>query len=238
MDAESLYVQLGRLVETMPDLSQGGITPPETKLWLGRAYAFIKLLGDVPLEVAFDKALTKREEWRVLGAEEIAFVLYRALAMAELRAPAAAQGAFIPAGNAFDALAAISKTLSGATSDVLIVDPFMSEKTLTDFVPLAPEGVTVRLLTDQNSRKPTFDAAVERWKSQYGSKRPLAARLTAVRALHDRVIIADSRQVWILTQSLKDFAARSPASIVRADGEAAALKVSAYQRIWDSATPL
>jgi hypothetical protein len=171
------------------------------------------------------------------AAEEIANILYRALAIAELNAPVSVKGAFIPAGNAFDALAAVTKVLSGATEDVLIVDPYMDEKALTDFAPLTPEGVAVRLLADHQDHKPTLRPAVERWKSQYGQKRPLAARLAGARVLHDRLIIVDGTEVWVLTQSLKDFAARSPASIVRSDSDTAALKVSAYQAIWDAARP-
>ena len=59
-----------------------------------------------------------------------------------------AQGAFIPAGNAFDALAALSKVLRLAATDLLIVDPYMDEKTLIDYVRLANAGVTIRLLAD------------------------------------------------------------------------------------------
>ncbi|BAM92882.1 hypothetical protein S58_69160 [Bradyrhizobium oligotrophicum S58] len=43
---------------------------------------------------------------------------------------------------------------------------------------------------------------------------------------------------WTLTQSLKDFAARSPATIVKVDAETAALKVSAYGAIWQTAAAL
>jgi hypothetical protein len=56
--------------------------------------------------------------------------------------------------------------------------------------------------------------------------------------LHDRLIIVDGAQVWVLTQSLNAFVVRSPATIVRVDGETAALKIKAYQDIWDKAKPL
>jgi hypothetical protein len=46
-------------------------------------------------------------------------------------------GAFIPAGNAFDAMAAIGSVLRTAKQGVFIVDPYMDEKALTDFAPLA-----------------------------------------------------------------------------------------------------
>jgi hypothetical protein len=42
---EELYLQLGRLVEEMPDLSTGPITPDVNK-WLGRACALVEQVGD------------------------------------------------------------------------------------------------------------------------------------------------------------------------------------------------
>jgi hypothetical protein len=51
MELEALYMPLGELVRTMPDLeAQGGLSP-ETQAWVGRAYVLVKAaevgLGDV-----------------------------------------------------------------------------------------------------------------------------------------------------------------------------------------------
>jgi hypothetical protein len=154
------------------------------------------------------------------------------------QAPASVSGTFIPAGNEFDAMAAIAKVAERATSDLLVVDPYMDAKALTDFAPLAREGVRIRLLSDQHSHKPTLAPASERWRSQYKSTRPLEVRLTVPRTLHDRILITDGADVFVLTQSLNAIASRSPASIVRADAESAALKVAAYGGIWNAATPM
>jgi hypothetical protein len=137
--------------------------------------------------------------------------------------------------NTFDAFAAISKILAPAASDVLIVDPYMDESILTDFAGTAPELVKLRLLTDAKTVKPGFEPAVLRWREQYGTTRPLEARLAPAKALHDRAIFVDGTQAWIITQSFKDLAKRSHAEIVRAD-ETAALKVAAYEAIWSAAT--
>jgi hypothetical protein len=248
MDPQSLYMQLGRLIETMPDLERSGEYSPEILKWLARAHALVSTQGNAQ-DIAGIRTATSNATLYYTGdladqgprksaVKKIVTILYRALALAELDAPTTVRGAFIPAGNSFDAMAAVSRTLSGARHDALIVDPYMDEKALTDFAPLAPEGTIIRLLADQHSHKPTLRPAAERWKSQYGPKRPLVVKLAAGRVLHDRLIIADGTDVWILTQSLKDFAVRSPASIVRADGDAAALKISAYQDIWDSAASI
>ena len=238
MDAQSLYMQLGRLVETMPDLEAQGAIPVATHEWLARAY---NLVGHVD---GFDAgALGKHTEYLAVERNRtphaIRVIVYRALAVAELNAPIAARGAFIPAGNVFDAMVAVGKVLATAKRDLLIIDPYMDEKALSDFAPLAPKGVKIRLLADQHDHKKTLGPASRRWGTQHtAADRPLEARLAPARSLHDRVILVDGKEAFVLTQSLNAFAARAPASIVRADDETAALKVAAYEAIWNLANPL
>jgi hypothetical protein len=133
---------------------------------------------------------------------------------------------------------AVGKVLQTATKDVLIIDPYMDDKALSDFALLAPETCCVRLLADQKDHKPALKPAVTRWLAQYTTARPLKAQLAAPRVLHDRAILVDSKTAWILTQSLNAFAARSPAMIVRVDDETAKLKIAAYQDIWNAASPM
>src|SRR4029077_2641824 len=114
-----------------------------------------------------------------------------------------------------------------AKHEVLIVDPYMDEKALIDFAPLAPEGIAIRLLADEKDHKPTLHPAQERWVQQYGKSRPLEVRLALPRVLHDRLAIVDEAETWVLTQSLNALAARSPAAVVRVDPETSGLKVAA-----------
>ncbi|WP_175978168.1 phosphatidylserine/phosphatidylglycerophosphate/cardiolipin synthase family protein [Burkholderia sp. BCC1047] len=239
LDPESLYVQLGRLVETTPDLTRLGPISAETNQWLGRAAALVEASGDLGDLVTLKVAAQNLDSvLRESNAQIVVAIVHRALARAELKAPATSQGAFIPVGESFSAFAAVSKILTTARLDVLIVDPYADAKVLTDFAVLAPEGVPVRVLSDAGSAKTSLKPAAENWRKQYGTTRPLEIRLTAARSLHDRLIAIDEVQAWTLTQSLKDFAARSPASIVRVDSETAGLKIEAYAVLWADATPL
>ncbi len=48
MDPEALYMQLGQLVASMPDLSAGhGPLPTDTLKWLARAHLFVSEVGDL-----------------------------------------------------------------------------------------------------------------------------------------------------------------------------------------------
>ena len=240
IDPQSLYIQLGRLVEATPNLLAPVPFPRETQEWLGRVGALIALSDEVMDIAEFNTyvASLSMPTMQLSASQELMVVIYRALAKAELKAPQGAHGTFIPAGNAFDALAVLAKVLGQAKSDLLIVDPYLDEKVLTDFAGLAAERVSIRLLADHKSVKPTLKPAATRWVAQYGQNRPLAVKLAPQGALHDRLVVADRTTAWVLTQSLNAFAARSPATVVRVDDGTAALKIAAYEGLWQSATPL
>ncbi|TPQ26063.1 phosphatidylserine/phosphatidylglycerophosphate/cardiolipin synthase family protein [Methylomonas koyamae] len=231
IEPELLYRQLGRLIETMPDLTKSPVDN-DTHLWLARGYSLVKETGNIADAALYSvKVNSIGTSFGANSAHEIKAIIYRAFAVAEMKAPAGARGAFIPVGNNFDAFSAISKVLQSSKIDVLIIDPYMDESTLTDFALAAPEKVNIRLLADMSDFKPSLEPAGKKWLQQYGSLRPLSIRLAAKKTLHDRAIFIDHTKVWTLTQSLKDFAKRSPAEIVRAD-DSAELKIRAYEDIW------
>lgn len=231
VDPETLYQQLGRLIETMPDLNPYPL-PPDAQQWLGRADALVNQSGDLRDSLDWRVAMgTFNSMARGSRIEDLKGVLYRVLASAELRAPAGVRGSFIPVGNSFDAFSALSKILQTAIEGVLIIDPYMDETALTEFGSAVPENVELRLMADQATCKPTLRPAATKWVQQYGAVRPLQVRLAPQKTLHDRAIFIDQKVAWTLTQSLKDFAKRSAAEIVRAD-DTAALKIAAYERAW------
>jgi hypothetical protein len=231
MNPEELYFALGRVIEEQPDYED----LDKLMRWLGKARALVSETS--PLDAAEISAATTvrlhSDPWMVRNITIAA--LYRALAVAELNAPVSAQGSFIPAGNALDAMASVGKVLRSATNTAMIIDPYMDEKTLTDFSPLASENVQICLMADAATVKATLAPAVTRFRQQFGSTRPLDARVAAPKALHDRLIIIDQTTVFTVTQSFNALASRSPASIVRVDPETAALKINAYMDLWSAA---
>ena len=234
MNSAERYAAIGRLIEAQP--STGDLKG--VMRWMGRAAALVRDLS--PQDAAGIRAAASMV--RVKGTSDtvldVNVYLYTALALAELEAPLSLQGSFIHAGNALDAMSAVGKVVRTAKTKLLIVDPYMDEKALTDFALLADEGVSIDLLADAAAVKPSLSPAAQRWRQQYAGKRPLEVRVAAAKTLHDRLIVADDTTVWTLTQSLNAFAARSPASIVRIDGDSVALKLGAYVQFWATAAPL
>ncbi len=234
VDPETLYREIGRLIESMPDLTEHPV-PAETHLWVGRAYRLVEQIGigaDAPLFTVAVNSLGTTDRFN--AAHQIKATIYRAFAVVEAQAPAHVRGAFIPVGGSFDAFAAVAKVLKTATQDVLIVDPYLDEVVLTEFAETVPRGVRLRLMADQKNYKPTLLTAAARWAKQHGAARPLAVRLAPPRSLHDRALFVDGKVAWTLTQSLRDLATRSPAEIIRSD-DTAALKIPAYEAVWQSA---
>lgn len=236
LDPEALYHHVGRLIESMPTNLRASPLPSEAHQWLGQAHALVMEGGDILDKVDWRAAVGKlgSNVFQAQGEEEIRQILYRILASAELKAPARVKGTFIPVGGSFDAYAAVSKILQSATQDVFIVDPYMDESALTEFGLAVPDGVPIRLMADGKDYKPSLVPAAQKWSMQYGAARPLAVRLAPAGALHDRAVFVDRKTAWALTQSLKDFAKRSPGEIIRAE-DTAALKIAAYEDTWQKA---
>jgi hypothetical protein len=141
-------------------------------IWLGREYALVKESGDVGDIADFRQAqhLLKTAA-RDDGWGTIQQTLYRALALAETKTPAGIAGAFIAVGNTFDAFAALSRLLQEATTDVMIVDPYMDETILTDYGGTVPENVPLRLLTDAATYKPILEPAAKKWVGRWSMSR-------------------------------------------------------------------
>ena len=133
MDAEERYVRLGRLVETIPDLTALLPLPNDTLQWLGRVSSLLYDTVSADDQDAFKDAVKtivggSNPVYRLRSSRVATAILYRALAVAESAAPVSARGAFIPAGNVFDAMAAVGKILRAVSSDLLIIDPYMDER--------------------------------------------------------------------------------------------------------------
>lgn len=240
MEPDRLYHELGYLIAEMPNMYTDDWQTPAGQRWLGRAAALVEQGGNLADIATFTVAVENLHSTRSYldHVQQITAVLYRVLGRAELQASPSVRGAFIPVGESFSAFTALSKILTGAQNTVMFVDPYADANLLTDFAVLVPEGIRIHVLADANARKASLAPAVRHWEQQYGSIRPLEARLASNRSLHDRLIIIDERESWSLGQSFNALATRAPTSILRADPETAQLKIEAHAQIWQGADPI
>jgi hypothetical protein len=238
LTSDALYLQLGQLMAEMPDFAGEPITP-QSEQWIERAGALLESSGSLADMLQLRVAAENLEgPLRARNAETIAEIVHRALAKAEQDAPAEAQGMFIVAKDAFDALVEVGKILRTAASDVLLVDPQADAKALTDVALLAREKVVVRLLADEDAYQPSLGSAAQRWTRQFGSTRPLLVRLAAAGVLRDTLILIDGAAAWALRQPFGKVARSAYTSLVRIPPQAAAALIGAHAARWNAATPM
>lgn len=240
MDKETLYFHLRQLVETAPVLASPQMVTPDARRWLGRASALVEqVLGRVDA-ISFNVACDGiGGPTHFVNVNTVMSMVHRALAKAELSAPAAAQGQFLAAGDAFSAMAAITKVFTRAREWLLVVDKYAEVTLLTDFAVTAPQSATFRILAAEGeARRAELAPAIRRWTQQFGSTRSLDLRLAPGQQLHDRMIIIDGLECWAVGQSFNALATRSPTYVTKLDSELAEQKIAAYTAAWASAAPV
>ncbi|RYE41142.1 MAG: phosphatidylserine/phosphatidylglycerophosphate/cardiolipin synthase family protein [Hyphomicrobiales bacterium] len=240
MEAIELHARLKALINEWADFEGRGRMSAEANAWLGKVHALVEAADNGADSLMFGNAVQSLggNSMHESNVQTIRAILFRTLAKFELQMPTAAQGSFIAAASPFDVFASLSKILVVAKTDVLIIDPYIDAVALTDVAVLVPEGVPVRLLGDSANAQANLAPALARWRIQH-TTRSVEARMASPKALHDRMIIVDCVNAWSLSQSIKDFAKRSHASIERSEPEIAAMKKLAYDDgIWIGATPV
>ncbi|MGV8856530.1 MAG: hypothetical protein ACOH2L_18045 [Devosia sp.] len=235
--------QLLALIEAViRDAPQFGYEDPLTQKelrWLGRADALIEASEGLPALVSFRNARRNLNTY-AHSRNDLLLPLHDAYSRMELMSPAASQGAFIPAGDTWNGYAALIKIVQSECDDILIVDPYLNSAIFTDFAPHSSARKCIRCLTAQ---RPTnhagLVASAARWASdEISNTHTVEVRYGDARALHDRLIIIDSREVWLVSQSFKDIAKRSPASVSRADSDMSLMKTQHYEDLWVHSTKL
>lgn len=105
------------------------------------------------------------------------------------------QGVFFD-GQVFDAYALASKIIRSAKDNIVLIDNYIDESTLTHLAK-KEKGVKVLLLTRALSKQLTLD--VKKANTQYG---PIEVKTFT--QSHDRFLIIDGKEVYHLGASLKD----------------------------------
>lgn len=105
------------------------------------------------------------------------------------------QGVFFD-GQVFDAYALASKIIRSAKDNIVLIDNYIDESTLTHLAK-KKKGVKVLLLTRALSKQLTLD--VQKANTQYG---PIEVKTFT--QSHDRFLIIDGKEVYHLGASLKD----------------------------------
>lgn len=232
--AEQAAALLADVIEQCPPFksSDEGLQEIEI-IWLARAGALLDRCGSAVEQFDFRTA-TKSLHTMHHSRSALLLPLHTTLAASELELPAAKQGAYIPAGDKWNGYASIVRLLSERVEAALIVDPYLDGSFFIDFVPLASSLRSIRCLTSDRY-KASLEAASERWITDRRPEQPIAVRSADHKTLHDRLILFEGGEVFLVSQSFKDIGAKSAASVQRASNDIASSKVEFYEAQWQSA---
>ncbi len=239
LPAEQLLVLLEAAIRDAPAfVYQEPLTESDIR-WLGRVDALLEASGSMPALIGFRTARAGLGSFNH-DRTKLLIPLHDAYSKIELRVPSALQGAFIPAGDTWNGYAAIVKLIQRDCEDLFIVDPYLDLGLYTDFAPLAAASKGMRALTSrQSANHPGLSTISAKWAGDSISNgRAVEVRYAPKGTLHDRLIIIDGTEVWLVSQSLKDIAKRSAASVSRADPELASMKAQHYSDLWSQSEPL
>jgi len=241
MSDEDLCHQISCLIETAPPL-RGHLTQEE-QAWVAAVRAAIAATGDHANANELANGMhmlkfTAQGALRHQARPTIMQCLNNALADMKLRTSNATSGAFIGAGDVFNALVAVTKVLAEAKKGILLIDPYADAQVLTTYAIQAPESIRIDILAETGKAKAGLKPAVAAWQQQYGATRPLEARLASHGQLHDRLVVIDGGAIWMLGQSFNALVTRSPTALVRLDALTGSLKLAAYTEYWNSAVPI
>lgn len=135
-------------------------------------------------------------------------------------------------GAVYDFFKALKRLVSSVSKSLLIVDPFVDISVFDTYLSDLPNGVSVRLLLRQTSTD--LKQSIEKFVIQHR----INIEVRKSSEFHDRVIIVDMTDCWVLGQSIKDAAKSMPTYLAPLSIDIAKLKITHYENIWSKATPL
>lgn len=98
IDAQELYVRIGHHIESMP--AGMAVYSAEKAIWASQAVALVEAVGNLMDMAAVRDASEWYRKHPDIYANTFWLLLQRALARAELAAPAASSGSFLAVGSA------------------------------------------------------------------------------------------------------------------------------------------
>ena len=235
---EQLRALLEQTISAAPSLGFQVALTAEDERWLARAETLIEASGSLPDLVDFRVARGNLGGYSH-SRERIMAPLLNAYERVELHSPATGQGRFIPPGETWNGYAALVKIIQPPSADLLIIDRYLNGGIFIDLMPQTNASNLVRCLTVKGQYSGGLEAAAHKWQADnIAAKHPVEVRCAPDNSLHDRAIIVDMTDVWLVSQSLKDIGAKSPATVTKADTELAGLKMAHYDALWHASAKL
>jgi len=131
----------------------------------------------------------------------------------------------------YDFLRDLEEIIQSAHSEVFVIDPYFNGQAFATY--LGPVGArsSIRVLCSRYSNEVAGHIAA--FQAQHGTH--LALRKS--RDLHDRLVVIDHQDCWVVGGSIKD-AGKNPTYLVPLPPKIGAKKIEIYEGIWSKGTSI
>lgn len=131
-------------------------------------------------------------------------------------------------GMVFDYFDEIKQLIKTASTDILFVDPYLSDEFVTMYLPYARQGIAIRLLARE--KMPTLVPAAKLFKQQH----QLKLQIRSAPNFHDRYILIDEVACYQSGASFKDGGKTAPTTITQIT-DAFTVVRQTYEALWQEA---
>lgn len=232
MENSVLLAELRAMADGAPDFNAyTGISRPHLA-WIGRAHALLERHNpNDATEFKVSCAFLASNLTRDATVGSMMATIYRAISSLELSVPAQGAQVYGP-GEVYDFQKDLKAILHSATSDLLIVDPYLDDEVFDAYLSTVSSSVSTRMLAHKYAA--SLKSVLPKFVTQHGMK----VEIRSSTAIHDRVLFIDDVSCWVVGQSLKDAAKTRTTYMAPLASDATPLKLAEYERIWRTATPI
>ena len=136
------------------------------------------------------------------------------------------------AGEVYKLFSDLKKIIGAASEEILLVDPYFNGEAFDDYLSTIGLGKKIKILAERYADD--VRAYAGKHVQQYGTN----IEIRRSKELHDRLVMVDNLDCWIVGASIKDAAAKSSTYLMPLRPDLAQRKRAIYSGVWDRAEPL
>ncbi len=234
VDPRQLLAALCAAESSAPDLLSTADEVRAVADWIGRTAAHLTVY-DPPTAARFKTAASFRsiKLMQRQTAEDLLAIVREAITALEIQLGGERGGVFGP-GAVYDFANSLREVVAAASSELLIVDPYMDSEIIPLYVSHAGPSTKVRLLTSK--KRGSNPEAVEALRKRFVEQTGRQVELRHHSGLHDRVVFVDDESCWVIGASIKDAAKSKTTYLAPLYADLVPDKRAYYEELWETAT--
>jgi len=232
---DQLLFEIQDVIRAMPGLRDFSADPDTCIKWLGRASAAMNSWEPARARVYFDSEVRQYSSLyanrQMVDFEPFRHSLLTMLHQAESDLRLRTCGPLsvgLETGRVFEYFDELRRLIESARSDVFFVDPYLDAEFVSRFLPLVPDGTSIRLLGRE--RIASLKPAALAFASQYGH----SVEIRSGSGFHDRYLFIDRQACYQSGASFKDGAKKAPTVLSQITDAFAAMHHT-YEQLWKQA---